>query len=1605
MAFTILSSNLDSSIHSFAPKAGHIGDYITIYGENFGNSLGEVYFGDVLAELSFPDECLNEVWQDDQVIVKVPKAIADGYYVLTLITSAGLETTSGDYEFYVGDYCINDYIKCGSSGYCDADSAECVKSARPGLCKIQPDNGSYATPVFFYGENFGATTGKAKFNVASGNVEVVPAQWIMGGGDNADKAEANVPSNPLSGKINIINAIGLESNKIQFDVKNCIDAGVGACPGAVCCGEGSYYSGSCMDTAIECGAGLNDPTDYIWTFTTASLSESEECDKLSDQISCEAEFDETECCWELADSECRVNGLCSGQNAPYVIEECDQRLATNCAENAGAPSPSPWQAHNAGKACIDSKIMAKFSENMDINSFNNGIEINKCETCDDCPFNEDMCGASIAGIFLYENTNFEFNPNENLVANSWYQVVLDGDLIQSEIGVNLDGDGDEEPRGDYTWTFKTRQDAAICSVDCPVVAPGKYTSNIKDEKISYIGSFSPKENKCSLLKDRGEEWAWSSDDSDKAEIVNDVLCNCEPENNCGCVNAKNETEATPVKIAGAYAGKSDFGLLSINFSDFKVIDYGPNCEYSCLNAQVLAEFNSEIDASTVTANNISLNRCSDDDCGTYSSISSGGTLNTDTITFNSPASLNVDTSYRAVIIGGEDGLRNVDGGTLSALNYSSFDKNKVSNYSFETNFGWDLNGMNRVTDKVRTGDYSLMAVNQNTAARSFPFNVMAGRKYSFSSWIYNSLEQGNAYIELSGFPCNREAVSKNWNNAWEKVECEFIAAETEVLRIYLNVENGQPVSPSQGGGHVWFDDIEFREVGGVKDSFSWVFKTSDELCEVNRVEVKPLNGAVSEIGESLLYRAIPYATSDRCSADGQELNGFSYDWTWTENPSVSWASISNYPICGNGIVEKGEECDFSSYGCNVNCLHSGSANCVSVDDIYCCGNNKIELGEECDGQDWCNAICLNEGSNTLYGSSCGNGILEYGEDCDEGDDLAGDGCDNNCLNEGTSNSSSGISPYQLVTADDGPPVGEFTATVGIQASAETKTGEGDFTIVCGYEYGGMQDHKCNNVGSNEKGVALNGCCGTRPTVIEPMANFNDFCLNGTVEVVFDQIMDESHLKNAEILERYNESCDCETSFWNGTNCQLLAVGAGKAVAGASKDKFQSSNVKCQNSNVKEAHLSSGVFDRATALSPLNMMDNIIRFFTDIFIGNSFLSLSQNTYSIFTESAVSYLHKGGQKSFSLFNEAQAQGVANWCKISQTIIPSITTRIVDGEERKVTKITIIPDDFLWSNFQYRLNFDGVRNKYGITIADSNIINITTGSVICEIDHVDITINPTSPVKTTSYDMFNCAGRNDCSDDVSGNPGCQHSYMAVARDEIGRSLIADYSWEELDQAGAIEMGSVFGQNNLITSNPLEDADANIKVTATGYGSAESDVAIKVFMCEHPWPRLNDYPFIDPVYNFSVYYCRDIGKENDLTDDLPGMGNIDPICNGATCREGVLREYLWVESAGQFVLVPCSNPINGDGICPPNCSVIHDSDCGCVNNNGFCGINCTSSNDNDCMASCGDRDCASGENCLNCSADCGKCPAICGDDYCDLSCGECAICPADCAGYSGCP
>jgi cysteine-rich repeat protein len=96
--------------------------------------------------------------------------------------------------------------------------------------------------------------------------------------------------------------------------------------------------------------------------------------------------------------------------------------------------------------------------------------------------------------------------------------------------------------------------------------------------------------------------------------------------------------------------------------------------------------------------------------------------------------------------------------------------------------------------------------------------------------------------------------------------------------------------------------------------------------------------------------------------------------------------VCTFALCGNQIVEPGEQCDDGNFvagdGCTPDCKSNET-----------CGNGVVDVNEQCDDgnlddHDGCQSICVRQ--------HCGDAIVDPGEVCDDGNLAAGDGCTPDC---------------------------------------------------------------------------------------------------------------------------------------------------------------------------------------------------------------------------------------------------------------------------------------------------------------------------------------------------------------------------------------------------------------------------------------------------------------------------------------------------------------------------------------------------------------------------------------------------------------------------------
>jgi len=230
-------------ISSFYPTSGNAGQYVTIRGNLFGGARGtsRVYFDDIEATYDFPEMCLNSVWKNNQIVVKVPAGLADGYHTIKLTIGA---TTVDTQKLNPNSFRFDKNLELRSS-----------------LCKIEPERGPADTPVTLWGEYFGrlGSEGLVKFNYdksATGTIEK---------DGRANMIETTVPAGAITGPVRVINN-SVWGNEMNFSIGECmVDSDCGT---QVCCPKNTYRSGRCAQALADCFIDIPNSV-FEWSFNTS----------------------------------------------------------------------------------------------------------------------------------------------------------------------------------------------------------------------------------------------------------------------------------------------------------------------------------------------------------------------------------------------------------------------------------------------------------------------------------------------------------------------------------------------------------------------------------------------------------------------------------------------------------------------------------------------------------------------------------------------------------------------------------------------------------------------------------------------------------------------------------------------------------------------------------------------------------------------------------------------------------------------------------------------------------------------------------------------------------------------------------------------------------------------------------------------------------------------------------------------------------------------------------------------------------------------------------------------------------------------------------------
>jgi cysteine-rich repeat protein len=132
------------------------------------------------------------------------------------------------------------------------------------------------------------------------------------------------------------------------------------------------------------------------------------------------------------------------------------------------------------------------------------------------------------------------------------------------------------------------------------------------------------------------------------------------------------------------------------------------------------------------------------------------------------------------------------------------------------------------------------------------------------------------------------------------------------------------------------------------------------------------NGAVTMDTNSISTLACTIAVGDDAGVGGQDAGSGSGSGSGSGTPPIDAGAGSDAPASDAGVPPP---------------------DCAAP----ICGNGLVEAGEDCDDGNLDNTDACDTTCHLLY--CCGNGILEPGEQCDDSDRLPGDGCSATCMTE------------------------------------------------------------------------------------------------------------------------------------------------------------------------------------------------------------------------------------------------------------------------------------------------------------------------------------------------------------------------------------------------------------------------------------------------------------------------------------------------------------------------------------------------------------------------------------------------------------------------------
>lgn len=571
---------------------------------------------------------------------------------------------------------------------------------------------------------------------------------------------------------------------------------------------------------------------------------------------------------------------------PYVIEDCDRD--PYCQRQDLFPSPTPWfegedadegwidplypqlEITNA-KACINSWVLARFSQSMDEASINSDNVV--VLSCDD---REGTNCQEVDGDIRVEdggngqdqqNDYMTFAPSVDLTPNGWYKVVMrdGGDdpdsgvrslynvRLRNDVGVNgraadrycnVGGITDVA----YCWNFQVREanDPDLeCPVGCITCAPDRSYARWFLANKKYVDIPDSEDNVCLMLNAASYDWEWREKEC--------------PDGDCADYSLWEVPAHDPLGDPAIFAKSWLIDPLA-PYSSIPNVSYAQGTymatttafrETFILNGDYLNFYDSEhvrIEGLEVDSRHYGYCRTHND--------------------FTNPIVME-DVSCRNGTTQSPTPWINSENACLNALVSARFSRPMVDSTVIDTdniiihecgdqrndaiNLNHDCgNNLIQIDDQIQVFDYS-HTINYEFLVDENLDNLFGPLPEGFIVYQDDNFEPETWYrvIILGGLGGVRGST---------------IVTEDDGTKVEVEDPQGVLLTPSIIPG------VDYN--GDGEDDYFWIFKTADQICEVDTVEVAPADKFMRLVNDTQQYTA--FAQAANCNI----LNPCRLDWNW-----------------------------------------------------------------------------------------------------------------------------------------------------------------------------------------------------------------------------------------------------------------------------------------------------------------------------------------------------------------------------------------------------------------------------------------------------------------------------------------------------------------------------------------------------------------------------------------------------------------------------------------------------------------------------------------------------------------------------------------------------